>query len=110
MTELKENNKCCDSSSSIEGFLKALNLRIVIDPSKCIACGLCEEICPFGLPQKENDGTYTIRSPEECTECSACQRNCPTQAIIMQEQQGCGCLWDARKNSKGKSNDTSCCC
>jgi len=109
MTELKENNSCCDSSS-IGNFLKALNLRIVINPSKCIACGLCEEICPFGLPQKENDGKYNISNPQECVECSACQRNCPTQAIIMQEQQGCGCLWDARKKSKGECLDDSCCC
>ncbi|MBD3214613.1 MAG: 4Fe-4S dicluster domain-containing protein [Candidatus Lokiarchaeota archaeon] len=109
MTELEENKSCCDSSNIIEGFLKDLNLRISIDPSKCIACGLCEEICPFGLPQKENDGTYNITNPEKCTECSACERNCPTHAIIMQEQRGCGCLWDARKRSKEKNNSETCC-
>ncbi|TFF89013.1 MAG: 4Fe-4S dicluster domain-containing protein [Promethearchaeota archaeon] len=109
MTELKKDNGCCDSGS-VDGFLKALDLRIIINPSKCIGCGLCEEICPFGLPQRQDDGKYSINNPKECTECSACQRNCPTQAIIMQEQQGCGCLWDARKRTKGGSKDNSCCC
>ncbi|TXT65725.1 MAG: hypothetical protein BAJALOKI3v1_70027 [Promethearchaeota archaeon] len=108
MTKLEKNNSCCDSSSVIEGFLKNLNLKIAIDPSKCIGCGLCEEICPFGLLKEENDGTYNIGEPEKCTECSACERNCPTHAIIMQEQKGCGCLWDARKRSKKNNNE--CCC
>ena len=48
------------------------------------------------------------RNLEKCTECSACFRNCPTQAIMMQEQKGCGCLWDARQRAKG-SQQNSCC-
>ncbi len=91
--------------------LLLLNLPVVINPSKCIACGLCAEVCPFGLPEKTIDNKYQIYDVERCTECSACQRNCPTGAITMHEVQGCGCLWDAAQRSKDGQNkcDSNCC-
>ena len=94
------------------------NVKILINTTICNGCGLCGEICPFGLPHPNSSGKFEIKKPELCTECSACQRNCPTNAIIMQEQKGCGCLWDTRQRKKNaKSNNTcsspsdnSCCC
>ena len=87
--------------------------RIFIDVSACNSCGLCGEICPFGLPKANSNGKYEIERPDLCVECSACQRNCPTKAIKMQEQMGCGCLWDARQRLKGakagKATTNSCC-
>ncbi len=91
--------------------LLLLNLPVVINPSKCIACGLCAEVCPFGLPERTIENKYQIYDVERCTECSACQRNCPTGAISMQEVQGCGCLWDAAQRSKDGQDkcDSNCC-
>ncbi|TXT53644.1 MAG: hypothetical protein BAJALOKI1v1_2330004 [Promethearchaeota archaeon] len=109
MTESDETS-CCDTNSSLNNIFQSLGLRIFINPSKCIACGLCEEVCPFGLPKKEIDGKYAIVDSKSCVECSACQRNCPTNAIVMEEQIGCGCLWDARKRTKEKDQNNSCCC
>lgn len=94
------------------------NVKILINTTLCNGCGLCGEICPFGLPHPNGSGKFEIKKPELCTECSACQRNCPTNAIIMQEQKGCGCLWDTRqrkKNAKSTNtcsslSDNSCCC
>ncbi len=99
------------------------NTRIFIDKDACNGCGLCGEICPFGLPHAIHSGKFEITKPELCTQCSACKRNCPTQAIILNEQMGCGCLWNARgvaKNAKKNqnacgaenaetTNSTSCC-
>lgn len=84
------------------------NLKIFIDRNICTACGLCEEICPFGLPQQDADGKYTIKDAHLCTECSACKRNCPVHAIVLQEQQGCGCLWDARGRAKNQNQSCNC--
>jgi len=82
--------------------------KIHIDPSLCVGCGICRQVCPFGLPEKKLYGTYVIENQEKCTECSACKRNCPTQAIQLSEQKGCGCLWDGKSREKNKT-DSNCC-
>jgi ferredoxin len=48
--------------------------KIFINPDLCINCGVCGEICPFGLPQPNNNEKFEIFEPERCTECSACKR------------------------------------
>ncbi|MBD3196576.1 MAG: 4Fe-4S dicluster domain-containing protein [Candidatus Lokiarchaeota archaeon] len=84
------------------------NEKITINQDLCISCGICVEVCPFGLPSKTESGKYQITNPEKCIECSACKKNCPTFAIRMTEQKGCGCLWDAR--ARAKNPDDTCCC
>ena len=94
--------------------LSIKDFKIFINENLCNKCGLCAEVCPFGLPQLTDSGKYDIKNPELCTECSACKRNCPVNAIIMNEKKGCGCLWNARakaKNSKSGNKDiNSCAC
>lgn len=108
MTDISQNVSCC-STPQIMG-------KIYIFPYLCTFCGLCAEVCPFGLPHQGSNKKYEISKPELCTECSACKRNCPEQAIIMQERKGCGCLWDVinRRKSKDKIEiincDDSCSC
>lgn len=47
---------------------------ILIDPSKCIKCGLCANLCPFRLPKQDQNGAYQIIEHQKCVECSACYR------------------------------------
>jgi len=105
--------------------LSIKDFKIFINENICNKCGLCVEVCPFGLPQQNESGNYEIKNPTLCTECSACKRNCPVDAIIMMEKKGCGCLWNARANAKnsksgnkdinncgcdsGNESETSCC-
>jgi len=82
--------------------------KISISPDLCTGCGVCGEVCPFGIPQPDNNGKFEILEPERCTECSACKRNCPAMAILLQERKGCGCLWDARARLKNPQGNTCC--
>lgn len=54
------------------GFGKA-----VIDDSKCIHCGRCEEVCRFSAIQNDTVGIY------ECEGCGVCVEICPVQAMGM---------------------------
>ncbi|MEN6314576.1 MAG: ATP-binding protein [Clostridiaceae bacterium] len=56
------------------GFGKA-----VIDNSKCVHCGICEEKCRFGAIQDSVVGIY------ECEGCGVCVELCPAQAIAMSD-------------------------
>ena len=82
--------------------------KISIDQDLCTGCGICGEICPFGIPQANGDEKFEMFEPERCTECSACKRNCPAMAVILQERKGCGCLWDARARSKNPDSNSCC--
>lgn len=52
--------------------------RPVIDHGKCIKCGICIELCPCGVIEKEDkiiiDYTY-------CKGCGICVEECPKKAI-----------------------------
>jgi len=56
------------------GFGKA-----VIDNSKCVHCGLCEENCRFGAIRDGAVGIY------ECEGCGVCVELCPSHAITMSD-------------------------
>lgn len=53
---------------------------IKIDESKCVGCGNCVEVCPFGT-LKIRAGKATVEHPDNCRECGACINACPNGAI-----------------------------
>jgi len=85
------------------------NAKIYINPSLCISCGICVEVCPFGLPERNSENKYEIPRPDLCTECSACSRNCPVEAVHLKEVKGCGCLWNVKARLKFKSDGNGDC-
>ncbi len=50
-----------------------------IQPEKCIACGMCKNVCTFDAIQSGD--TYSIL-PEYCDECGSCYTICPRNAIV----------------------------
>ncbi len=80
----------------------------MVDPSRCVGCGLCADVCPvtvedeFGYGLKGRSaihapaphaaaGPYVIDG-SACTRCGACAAVCPTGAVT---------LTDARRNAFG---------
>lgn len=66
---------------------------------KCVACGLCEAVCPAGVISVERKETADGRSfPERflvevtrCIFCGYCQEACPKDAIeLTQNYEFCG--------------------
>lgn len=52
--------------------------ELVCDPSKCDACGLCAEECPFQALSIE--GGVVVREQSRCMHCNTCLFECPRQA------------------------------
>jgi ferredoxin-type protein NapH len=55
------------------------NTMLTVDPSRCIGCGECEQVCPYGAIEVI-DGDAVI-NPVLCHQCNRCMEVCPEGAI-----------------------------
>ncbi|MBW1615200.1 MAG: hydrogenase iron-sulfur subunit [Deltaproteobacteria bacterium] len=73
-----------------ESPLKRLRIPDVIsfiDPEKCVACGLCEQLCENGsisVSQAEGGALTRIIDPMRCSGGGTCAASCPYNAITLQ--------------------------
>ena len=67
-------------AGSTEGPQKS-NYRAVIDPEKCITCGVCQERCPVDAIAEEDFKSKVDRA--KCIGCGVCVIGCATEAIEM---------------------------
>jgi len=51
-----------------------------IDPSRCLDCGMCREVCNFGAVGENTEGAMAI-DPLSCDGCGVCVHFCPAGAI-----------------------------
>ena len=56
-------------------------MGIQIDLEKCVGCGNCVPVCPFGLLEIVDD---KVQLKEGCTFCGACQEACADEAILIE--------------------------
>lgn len=60
--------------------------HVVIDPSRCISCGMCMKKCPSEAICVEKEAkTWTI-DRLRCVVCNSCIEVCPVQCLIMELQ------------------------
>jgi len=52
-----------------------------VDPARCAACLTCVRLCPYGVPQINEDGVAYIE-PASCQGCGLCASACPRKAIV----------------------------
>ena len=57
--------------------------RVVVDPSSCVACGRCLEVCPKSVFDWDSAGRATAVSPDSCILCRRCVQVCPASAITL---------------------------
>jgi len=63
---------------------------VVIDPAKCLACGICDYVCASAAievtaGESECEWTY---DPARCTYCGRCVDHCPSAALSQVDDRG----------------------
>ncbi len=83
-------------AQAIEDHLEAIGARIaqlkhapqgatvvaVVDPERCVGCGVCEEVCPTGAISV---GQIAGVDRTKCTGCGRCVAECPRGALRLRE-------------------------
>lgn len=53
-----------------------------VDHEKCIRCGECVEVCPFGAAAMEEE---QVVIGSGCRLCGTCEMSCPAEAITFEK-------------------------
>jgi len=54
------------------------------DPEQCIACGICEEICPqSAVALTAGDSPHAVVDANSCRGCGICAAECPSGAMTL---------------------------
>ena len=60
-------------------------MGLIFYSEKCVACGQCVEVCPFGVLRLEGE---TLIIGEGCNLCGACVEACEVEALALPEAEG----------------------
>ena len=57
------------------------NSGIQIKQQWCKACGICYNLCPKGVLDKDSSGKVIVKNPDACIKCRICEEHCPDFVI-----------------------------
>ena len=61
--------------------------KVAVVGSECVACGLCENVCPREAVHVVA-GIRAQVDPARCVGCGTCARNCPAAVISLVPRKG----------------------
>jgi ferredoxin len=70
-------------TKTVSSRIKPIGKFMLIRDSECINCGLCLDICVFGVHERNKDDIRRMAEPLNhlCKDCFACVRNCPKNSL-----------------------------
>jgi 2-oxoglutarate ferredoxin oxidoreductase subunit delta len=68
--------------------------QVALDLELCKACGICIELCPEEVYDRDKLGFPVVARVDDCTFCLLCELHCPDFAIEVQR-------WARKKPAKG---------
>jgi 2-oxoglutarate ferredoxin oxidoreductase subunit delta len=61
-------------------------LQISLDLELCKACGICIDLCPEEVFDRDKAGNPVVARVDDCTSCLLCELHCPDFAIEVQRR------------------------
>jgi 2-oxoglutarate ferredoxin oxidoreductase subunit delta len=55
--------------------------QVALDLELCKACGICIELCPEHVFERDKLGLPVVARADDCTSCLLCELHCPDFAI-----------------------------
>jgi 2-oxoglutarate ferredoxin oxidoreductase subunit delta len=60
---------------------------VQLDLELCKACGVCIELCPDKVFDRDQLGNPVLSRPEDCSQCLLCELHCPDFAIEVRRRE-----------------------
>jgi 2-oxoglutarate ferredoxin oxidoreductase subunit delta len=60
---------------------------VLLDLQLCKACGVCVELCPEKVFDRDRLGEPVVARPEDCSQCLICELHCPDFAIEVRRRE-----------------------
>lgn len=80
------SNICAQDVYTLDRYLGPVinTKKLIIDDETCVVCFLCEDNCPTGAIQLNNDNVPEI-VPDKCIRCNTCSTVCPVGALKLED-------------------------